>query len=148
MPGMSVERATRDHEQFLTIAGKLRGIVGGACAVGAAYATLREFESRLHDHRHEEEQSVYRPLLAYAEERSAEFRSVLDGMLTTAGTDWSSYMAQWTRDRIGADWAGFGADTRRILDGGRARLCLESEILYPLALREGLVPMRSATIRQ
>lgn len=145
MTRMSVERATSEHDALLALAGRLRAMVGGQRAPEPAHAVLREFSTRIEHHRGEEARDLYAPLLAFAEERSEEFGAVLNGMLTRATSDWSTYFERWTRDAIEADWPAFGAETLRVLDSGRARLCLENELLYPLALKHGLVPLRAVT---
>ena len=136
---MTAERAIREHGAILAIANQLRTVVAGQLAPDRAHSLLREFATRVEDHRSEEARDLYEPLLAYAKERSDEFGTVLNGMLTSASTDWSSYFDQWTPERMAADWSTFGDETQRVLDLGRARLCLENELLYPLAVREGIL---------
>ena len=142
MTRMSVERAMSEHDGLLALARRLRSVVGGHVAPESAHCLLGEFEACIEDHREQETRDLYEPLLAYAEERSAEFRSMLNEMLTKATRDWSYYLKDWTPDRMEASWSAFGEETRRVLDGGRARLCLEDRLLYPLALRHGLIPLR------
>ena len=142
MPRLSVERGLAEHDALLAVAGRLRHVVAGAVAPEAADRLLREFGNGIEEHRDHEIRGVYEPLLGYAEERSAEFGSVLAGMLIDAGSDWSSYLNHWSLSRMEADWSTFAIETRRVLDRGRARLCLENELLYPLALRHGLISLR------
>ena len=142
---MSLQKALGEHEQLLAIARDLRRVVSGRVAPAAADALLRDFTARREDHSHHETRSVYEPVSAYAEEQSADFKSVLTGMLTSAASDWSSYSRLWSQERMESDWAGFGKATRTTLERGHAQLCLEEKVIYPLALKRGLIPLLNAS---
>jgi len=139
-----VEQAIEDHDELLVIAARLRDAVRGPVAPQAAHSLLRIFHEALERHREREVSGLYEQLLRYAKSRSSEFSSMLEGMLTKASFDWVPYLSHWTRERIETEWSKFGEETWEVLDRGLARLCLENEILYPLALKRGLIPLRTS----
>lgn len=144
MSKVSFERALGEHAKLLQVAKDLGNIAAGPLAPERAYSTMGIFVARLQDHRSDEANFLYEPLMSYAEECSLEFEAYLSKLLRSAGTDWSAYLRRWTPDQMEAEWATFAFDTRRILDRGRARLRLEEELLYPLARRKGLLSALSS----
>lgn len=56
--------------------------------------------------------------------------------------EWETYLAEWTEETIGEDWSGFGAATRWMMKRLRQQIKAENDVLYPLALRHGLVRLQ------
>ena len=60
----------------------------------------------------------------------------------TLAADWSAYVARWSRDAIRNDPAGFAEASTAILTRLAARVKVEDDLLYPLALRAAQITLR------
>lgn len=58
--------------------------------------------------------------------------------------DWLDFLGEWTPDCVESDWIGFGEASRTILARLRARVEWETAVIYPYALRLGVIRLRSA----
>jgi len=58
--------------------------------------------------------------------------------------EWETYLGEWNQETMGEDWTSFGTATRWIMGRLRAQIQAENAVLYPLALRHGLVTLRPA----
>jgi hemerythrin-like domain-containing protein len=56
--------------------------------------------------------------------------------------DWLDYLSEWTHDCIAVDGETFSLETANILTRLKARVRLESELLYASALQKGQISLR------
>ena len=67
-----------------------------------------------------------------------------DPILADVKAEWMIYAAEWNEENIGIDWQTFGRDTLQIVTLLRERISERNEVLYPLALQENRIRLRSA----
>lgn len=93
------------------------------------------------DHLDKEDSFIY-PQLASSSD-PADAASLIDEF-EEIKRDWSTYLAAWREGAPNDNWEEFRASTLGMLTRLRSRVMKETGLLYGMALREGLITMKSA----
>ena len=139
---LSFQKLVDEHDDLEGRAATLRKIVRGTPDPQAALDALTEFARGIEEHRVNEQRCVYGPLLAVAARKELDIGIDLQTLIISMNSDWASYLHDWDLECITIDWVNFAYETEVILDRAAVRLQLENRTIYPLALREGLIPLR------
>jgi iron-sulfur cluster repair protein YtfE (RIC family) len=134
-----IERLRNEHRRLLVLADHLGRYIAGASPRDAkAWADFNavrtRFRTELIAHLKREDWVLYPSLLASGDHELANTaQNYIDemGHISEAFTD---YSRQWLPEALAADWAGYCAATREILEALAARIEREDGGLYPLAL--------------
>ena len=112
----------------------LRTMIVGLDTELAAHLATEDFE-------------VYPHLLAKGDMAQREAAEIAMGDFDQLAAEWRAYVDEWTADEIEGDRELFVEASKRILSALSARVRIENEILYPLALSCGTITLREANTR-
>ncbi|MBO9581207.1 MAG: hypothetical protein J7498_09985 [Sphingobium sp.] len=129
----------KDHALILSATRSLTAITRSSAAnSGAAFASLRQLARLLDSHLRTETEFIKvehhfgkGDFSALAEAHSERFDDLV--------AEWSTYLLEWTEDNIREDWATFAAATDWMVKRLEEQVETENELLYPAALRYGLI---------
>lgn len=142
---MSFERLIAEHALIEATARQLLELASAArCDLPAVAQTLERLASELTDHLAHEDSFIYPRMIAAENTEMAEAAQGFVDEFSTLRTDWSRYLGEWTGDAIASDWHRFGEETRVLLTRLAKRVRAENDLLYPAALRSGVIPLRAA----
>lgn len=143
---VSVERLIDEHAQI-----SARGDALLRAAATASPTMLRtmivELDSGLKTHLATEDLEVYPHLLAKGDMAQREAAEIAMGDFDQLASEWRAYVDEWTADEIDSDRELFVEASKRVLSALSARVRIENEILYPLALACGTLTLREAGAR-
>lgn len=94
-----------------------------------------------------EDLEVYPHLLAKGDMAQREAAEIAMGDFDQLAAEWRAYVDEWTADEIESDRELFIEASKRVLSALSARVRIENEILYPLALSCGTITLREANAR-
>ncbi|MGV3456776.1 hemerythrin domain-containing protein [Sphingomonas sp.] len=94
-----------------------------------------------------EDLEVYPHLLARGDMAQREAAEIAMGDFDQLAAEWRAYVDEWTADEIESDRELFIEASKRVLSALSARVRIENEILYPLALSCGTITLREANAR-
>lgn len=138
----SFQRLIDEHRAILARAKTLADRCDGRADPDAAHAALRALADDLAAHLATEDRDIYPRLMLSGDEGAASAaRDAIVRFDTLAG-DWLIYEARWTRRAILADREGFATETRELIARLEARISVENELLYPMALRGAHITLR------
>lgn len=143
---VSIERLIDEHRQVAVLGDALSRAAGDATASWLR-ATLVQLDTVLGAHLSTEDLEVYPDLLARGDESQRHAAATAMTDFNKLASEWQAYVARWTEAAIDADRAGFADDSARVLSSLAARIRIENEVLYPLALRSGTITLREARAR-
>ena len=143
---VSIERLIDEHARITAMADAL--MRQAANAPGAELrAAIVELDSELAAHLETEDRDVYPHLLAKGDMAQREAAEIAMGDFDTLAGDWHTYVTDWTAEEIDGDRELFVETSKRMLSALAARVRIENEILYPLALACGTITLREASAR-
>lgn len=130
---MTRDILTAEHTELERLAGQLLAAVAGPADAAVALSSIRWRLNRLlMIHLAKEDQLLYPLLTKSGRPRTSgmalRFSQEMGGLAST----YLSYANGWTAQRIADDWAGFGAETRKIVRALQHRILREERDLYPL----------------
>lgn len=103
---------------------------------------LSELATIVRWHLEEEDRAVYATLI----ERYGTSADITPGgfeeHFELLKIDWEGYLSDWTPDCVAADPETFGDATEAMLPRLRDRVRVETDLIYPLALRDGSIALR------
>jgi hypothetical protein len=143
-PPVSFERLLAEHESLDQMRRGLMELVEGPPSPFEAERQLDEFEEAIASHRADELRWVYGPLLARRIGDDPQVGSSYRELVLETEDAWARYFHKWKEQRIAASWATFGLETHQVLTRAGERMRLEERIIYPLALRKGMIRLRDA----
>jgi len=111
--------------------------------MGAVLA-LADLALELGAHLTYEDCFVYPRMIAAENTEMAETAARFAREFAELRDDWTAFLEKWEPRRICADWDDFRVETHAILTRLAARIDSENELLYPAALRNGVIRLRSA----
>ncbi|UZK66108.1 hemerythrin domain-containing protein [Sphingomonas sp. M1-B02] len=141
---MSYERLIAEHDRIDDAVSQLLALVEVETPdVDAIIIDMAVLSCELSEHLAHEDSFIYPRMIAAQNTgmSDAAKRFVLE--FSTLRADWVQYLAEWGRETILADWETFSAETRAMLARLAARISAENNLLYPAALREGAINLRS-----
>lgn len=143
---VSIERLIDEHARITALS---NAVMRGAASDPAAslHATIAELDAQLAAHLTTEDLEIYPHLLAKGDMAQREAAEIAMGDFDSLAADWRAYVADWTEAEIDADRELFVEASKRVLSALSARVRIENEILYPLALRCGTITLREANAR-
>ncbi|VXC82405.1 hemerythrin domain-containing protein [Sphingomonas sp. AX6] len=142
----SFERLIREHAEITTLARTLTRAIEAGESANARYVALKALAHDLADHLAREDADLYPALMLSVDEGAASAARDAVEKFETLATDWGDYTTRWTRDDIAADGPGFAAASAEILGRLAARVKVENDLLYPLALRAAQITLREEQI--
>ncbi|MEG3181933.1 hemerythrin domain-containing protein [Sphingomonas sp. LT1P40] len=143
---ISIERLILEHRTIATLADALSRAAPVADAASLR-GMLVDLDTQLAAHLRTEDLEVYPMLLAAgdASQQIAAASAMAD--FDTLAADWRNYVDHWSEAAIADDPTGFIEDSAIILSALSARVRIENEVLYPLALRGGTITLREASAK-
>jgi hypothetical protein len=142
---MSYETLIAEHAKIDAALDRMRALVEPAAPdVPAVVLALSALAGELHHHLAHEDSFIYPRMIAG---RSAESAAAAHGFIVEFAElrrDWGLYLGEWDSECIAADWAGFQAETQRMIARLADRVKAENELLYNVALQSGAIRLRDA----
>lgn len=142
----SIERLLGEHAQISASGDKLLRAAATACPT-ALRAMIVGMDNGLTAHLATEDLELYPHLLAKGDMAQREAAEIAIGDFDQLAAEWRAYVDEWTRDEIENDRELFVEASKRVLSALAARIRIENEILYPLALASGTITLREANAR-
>ena len=143
---VSVERLIDEHAQISARSNALL-----QAAASASPTMLRTMivalDTDLVAHLATEDLEVYPHLLAKGDMAQREAAEIAMGDFDQLASEWRAYVEEWTADEIDVDRELFVEASKRVLSALSARVRIENDILYPLALSCGTITLREANAR-
>ncbi|QDX27567.1 hemerythrin domain-containing protein [Sphingomonas suaedae] len=143
---VSIERLIDEHGRITTLGNAvMRG--AGTDPAATLRAMIVRLDVQLADHLATEDLELYPHLLAAGDMSQREAAEIAMADFDSLAGQWRTYVADWTEAEIDADRDLFVEASKRVLSALAARVRIENEILYPLALRCGTIALREANVR-
>lgn len=142
----SFERLIGEHAEITVLARTLARTIEADENADTKHAALAALADDLADHLAREDADIYPRLMTSADEATASAARDAVAKFETLAADWTIYVARWSRDAIDADAQGFAADSANILARLAARVKVENDLLYPMALRAAQITLREEQI--
>lgn len=137
------ERLMDEHDRLSMLAATFVQAVGDSALDIDSLLLLRtDLATELASHLYTEDGHIYPKLIHAADHGAARAARLFLEQFEHLAADWQNYLAGWPRDAIAADSAGFANETRMIMARLLHRIDQENQLLYPLALRAGVVRLR------
>ena len=142
---MSYQRLVAEHDEIDVAARQIEHLLTGDEPAGVVVSTrLSELALLVADHLRNEDQSVYQPLIKRQDKPRSEALLNLELHLEDLRHDWLQYLADWTPECVKADFDTFRSDTTQMMSRLRARVKIETDLIYPLALKHGSIRLKHA----
>jgi hypothetical protein len=128
-----------EHAEIQTLIGKLRYLIGLASPPPRLhlFALRHELSATLIGHLKTEDWVLYPSLMASPDAHVAAtaraFREDMGGLAAT----YVEHCKKWSANAIGADWAGYCADSSSLIDALNKRIARENREVYPLLEKHG-----------
>lgn len=143
---VSVERLINEHAQISARGDALMRVIAAASPT-MLRTMIVGLDSELTAHLATEDLEVYPHLLAKGDLAQREAAQIAMGDFDQLAAEWRAYVDEWTADEIESDRELFIEASKRVLSALAARVRIENEILYPLALSCGTITLREASAR-
>lgn len=138
----SFERLIGEHAHITALVRALTRAIEAGEHVDAQHRALTALAGDLSGHLAREDADIYPRLMMCADEGTASAARDAVKKFETLAADWSAYVARWSRDAIRNDPGGFADASTAILSRLAARVKVEDDLLYPLALRAAQITLR------
>ncbi len=142
----SFEQLIREHAEITALARTLTRAIEAGADADAQHAALTALADDLADHLAREDADIYPQLMLSADEGAASAARDAVRRFETLAADWVAYLARWPRDAIETNPQGFAEASAAILDRLAARIKVENDLLYPLALRAAQITLREEQV--
>ena len=142
----SFERLIGEHANITVLARSLARTIEGGTDADTQHAALCALAGDLADHLAREDADIYPQLMMSADEGAASAARDAVAKFETLAADWTIHVARWSSDAIHADAQGFAEDSAKILARLAARVKIEDDLLYPMALRAAQITLREEQI--
>lgn len=143
---VSIERLIDEHAQISARGNALLRAVATESPT-MLRTMIVGLDTELAAHLATEDLEVYPHLLAKGDMAQREAAEIAMGDFDQLAAEWRAYVDEWTADEIEGDRELFVEASKRILSALSARVRIENEILYPLALSCGTITLREANAR-
>lgn len=143
---VSIERLIDEHAQISARSDALLRAIATASPT-MLRTMIVGLDTELAAHLATEDFEVYPHLLAKGNMAQREAAEIAMGDFDQLAAEWRAYVDEWTADEIEGDRELFVEASKRILSALSARVRIENEILYPLALSCGTITLREANTR-
>lgn len=126
-------RLSAEHHELAALADELVARVSSPEPMPEAIAQLRwQLTRKLLAHLATEDTLLYPRLIAGRDPRAAALATRFAHEMGDLAQKYRDYVANWSSDRIVAEWAGFGTETRRVMQALTQRIGREETMLYAL----------------
>lgn len=143
---MSYQRLIEDHDRIDHLARELEKIVDADRAdPDEAVFVLMKLATTISKHLSYEDRHVYSRLIKAKPARPGEPVIDFEETFQQLRADWTAYLADWNIETLACDWPAFQDETRTMMARLRARTRDETNLIYPLAMQNGFIRLRSAT---
>ncbi|WP_439540839.1 hemerythrin domain-containing protein [Sphingomonas sp.] len=143
---VSIERLIDEHAQISARSNALLRAVATESPT-MLRTMIVALDTDLVAHLATEDLEVYPHLLAKGDMAQREAAEIAMGDFDQLAAEWRAYVDEWTADEIESDRELFIEASKRVLSALSARVRIENEILYPLALSCGTITLREANAR-
>lgn len=143
---VSIERLIGEHAQISAQGDALLRSVATASPT-MLRTMIIALDTGLTAHLATEDLEVYPHLLAKGNMAQREAAEIAMGDFEQLAAEWRAYVDEWTANEIDSDRELFIEASKRVLSALSARVRIENEILYPLALSCGTITLREANAR-
>ncbi len=143
---VSIERLIDEHAQISARSNALLRAVATESPT-MLRTMIVALDTDLVAHLATEDLEVYPHLLAKGDMAQREAAEIAMGDFDQLASEWRAYVDEWTADEIESDRELFIEASKRVLSALSARVRIENEILYPLALSCGTITLREANAR-
>ncbi|MDK2766256.1 MAG: hemerythrin domain-containing protein [Sphingomonas sp.] len=143
---VSIERLIDEHAQISARSNALLRAVATESPT-MLRTMIVALDTDLVAHLATEDLEVYPHLLARGDMAQREAAEIAMGDFDQLAAEWRAYVDEWTADEIESDRELFIEASKRVLSALSARVRIENEILYPLALSCGTITLREANAR-
>lgn len=143
---VSIERLIGEHGQITAQGDALLRSVATASPT-LLRTMIIAMDSSLTAHLATEDLELYPHLLSKGDMAQREAAEIAMGDFDQLAAEWRAYVDEWTADEIDSDRELFIEASKRILSALSARVRIENEVLYPLALSCGTITLREANAR-
>lgn len=143
---VSIERLIDEHAQISARSNALLRAVATESPT-MLRTVIVALDTDLVAHLATEDLEVYPHLLAKGDMAQREAAEIAMGDFDQLAREWRAYVSEWTADEIESDRELFIEASKRVLSALSARVRIENEILYPLALSCGTITLREANAR-
>lgn len=143
---VSIERLIDEHAQISARSNALLRAVATESPT-MLRTMIVALDTDLVAHLATEDLEVYPHLLAKGDMAQREAAEIAMGDFDQLASEWRAYLDEWTADEIENDRELFIEASKRVLSALSARVRIENEILYPLALSCGTITLREANAR-
>ncbi len=142
---MTFKRLLDEHDQIDEALGALEALVNAETAdpIGAMLA-LSKLAHELRVHLANEDSMLYTRLAVRLDPTYARAAVRFATEFAELRRDWDVYLREWQLDSIESDWPTFCAETAEMTLRLAERVRAENAILYPTALRVGLLALRKS----
>ncbi|EQB32891.1 hemerythrin domain-containing protein [Sphingobium ummariense] len=130
---MNVDALRRQHQDIRVIARSLGEAVSDNSQPRGVGALRWRLARALMEHLALEDGILYPTMQRLPEERHRATALRLQAEIGSTAQTFTTYMTQWTDDRIAREWPVFCTETRALLDALARRIEQEERILYPIA---------------
>lgn len=139
----SFERLIREHDEIGVLAERLHDMIASQPHdPRTASALLEDLSSKVRKHLLEEDRSIYTVLIEMGSASHKDALGDLEAQFQELSRDWLGYLNDWSAGRLEFDWNGFCTATRTMMSRLRQRVRVENELIYPAALRAGVIQLR------
>lgn len=142
----SFERLIGEHAEITALARTLNRAIEAGEDAATKHAALIALAGDLADHLAREDDEIYPQLMMSADEGTASAAREAVRKFETLAAEWAAYVARWPRNAIDADAQGFAGDSAEILERLAARVKVENDLLYPMALRAAQITLREDAV--
>ncbi|MFL9839737.1 hemerythrin domain-containing protein [Sphingomonas sp. ST-64] len=142
----SVERLINEHARISARGDALLRSAGTESAM-MLRTMIVGLDTELAAHLATEDLEVYPQLLSHGDLAQREATAIALADFDKLAGDWRAYVDEWTADEIDGDRELFVEASKQVLSALSARIRIENELLYPLALRCGTITLREAGAR-
>lgn len=122
-----------EHRELAELAAALLDRVASSEPAPERIAQLRwQMTRKLLAHLAKEDTLLYPRLIAGSDRRTAALAARFADEMGDLAQTYRDYVANWSSDRIVAEWTGFGIETRRVMQALTHRIGREETVLYAL----------------
>jgi hypothetical protein len=115
-----------------------------SCRFHSAAVLLEQLAREVDAHLKYEDRTAYSALILGYKAPPFIGADKFEELLKELRTDWCDYLVHWTEDLVCAEWTRFGVATAKIILRLQVRARTEANLIYSLALGDGIIRLRDA----
>lgn len=143
---VSIERLIDEHARISALANAILEAAAGEPAT-AVRAMIEALDGEITAHLATEDLEIYPHLLAAGDMAQREAAQIAIGDFDQLAAQWRAFADDWTEAEIAGDRELFVESGKQVISALAARIRIENDLLYPLALGCGTITLREAGVR-